>query len=127
MKNAVIAAAAIAMIAAPAALADHHLAGEHGGAIGAGYLGNTVVVIDPAGEEVSWQFQEDGTFASSDGLSGTYTIDGTSLCFHAVVEEDPVEFCTTSYVPDAAVGDTWTSAIGDGDGVATIRIDAGQD
>lgn len=127
MRNTLIAAVAIAALAAPAALANHHLAGEHHHAIGAGYIGNTVVVIDPAGAEVSWLFEEDGSFTSSDGLAGTYTVDGTSLCFHAQVEEGPVEFCTTSYDPDATAGDTWTSSDGDGDGEATIRIDAGRD
>jgi len=127
MRNTLIAAVAIAALAAPAALANHHLADEHHDAIGAGYIGTTVVVINPDGSEVSWLFDEDGSFANSDGLAGTYTVDGTSLCFHAEVEEGPVEFCTTSYDPDAAAGDTWTSVVGDGGGEATIRIDAGRD
>lgn len=116
MKSMFAGAAALALLAAPAALADD---------IGAGYLGNTVVVSYDDGREVSWFFESDGTFTNSDGLTGSYTVDGVTLCFSAETDAGTAEFCTESYNPDAAAGDSWTDT-GDDGTTFGVRIDAGR-
>ncbi|MEL7029716.1 MAG: hypothetical protein AAGL49_11015 [Pseudomonadota bacterium] len=66
--------------------------------------GANLIVSYQSGEKVSVEFDASGTFATDDGRTGTWTMDGDELCQTVT---DGTTGCTTLEA-GKAVGDSWT-------------------
>jgi len=112
MKTLLMAAAAVAVIAAPVWAADMDNA-----------FGNTVRVT--VGED-SWDtwFQADGSFTDSRGVTGTWSIDD-QLCIEVMTEEGAQSSCGP-WNSDLQVGGSWMTDGWSEDGVSmTVELVAG--
>ncbi len=87
----------------------------------AGFIGNTIISETPGFGALSFAVAEDGTFTRSDGLSGTWTLEGDQLCFFVEGQDD---LCGPFDVTKQA-GDSWEEVAWDGNGMAKISITAG--
>ena len=69
----------------------------------AGFIGNTIISETTSFGALSFAVAEDGTFTRSDGISGTWTLEGDQLCFFAEGQDDLCGYF------DAAkqAGDSW--------------------
>ncbi len=88
-----------------------------------GFTGNTIHVQTPGLGELFFAVAEDGTFNRPDGVSGTWSYDGTTLCFHVEAEKD---LCG-AFDGTKQVGDHWEDAAWDGNGMAQIHLMPGLD
>ncbi|MEL7028377.1 MAG: hypothetical protein AAGL49_04025 [Pseudomonadota bacterium] len=80
-----------------------------------GFVGNTVTVT--VGDVVtSIYIAEDGTFTASDGSSGGWTFDGSTLCFD--------DMCGP-FDGSKGPGDSWEDTSWEGDAPATLSIESG--
>lgn len=105
--NRMIACIAAVALAAPALAAD----------VMAAFYGNTAEVSFESGVTVSWYFDEGGAFSSADGASGSWTIDGETLC---VTVGDADAQCTTIVGGAPSVGTPFTFSSEAGDAEVTI-------
>lgn len=94
------------------------MAGSSAFAASGGFVGNTIHVITPGAGEVFYAMAEDGTLTGTDGTSGKWAYDGTSLCFQVETQED---FCG-AFDGSKQVGDSWEDAAWDGNGTAQIHL-----
>jgi|GEM_PF-3664591 len=83
-----------------------------------GFSGNTIHVKTPGFGELYFAMDEDGTFQRSDGVSGTWTYDGATLCYHVEAQKD---LCG-AFDGSKKVGDHWEDAAWDGEGTAQIHL-----
>ncbi len=85
-------------------------------------IGNTIHVMAVDGTVSDWMFREDGTVVVSDGQSGTWTMNGDTVCTAIVGVEG--DLCTDVPV-GKGVGDTWEQTDADGAAI-TVTLKAGQ-
>ena len=85
-------------------------------------LSNTMRVVAKDGTEQNWLFEEDGTFISLAGVSGTWTLEGDTLC--TLYGERTTPGCF-DLPPGKAVGDTWDQVVGSGQ-TMSLSIVAGR-
>lgn len=102
----------LAMIALTAALA----AGSALAAAG-GFVGNTIVTTTDTWGELAFYVNPDGSYESSGGGSGSWSYDGSTLCFD--------DLCGP-FDGSKGPGDSWSDAAWDGNGEAEISIEPGK-
>ena len=81
-----------------------------------GFVGNTIVTTTDTWGELSFYVAPDGAYKSSSGGSGSWSYDGSTLCFD--------DLCG-SFDGSKGPGDSWSDAAWDGNGEAEISIEAG--
>lgn len=74
-------------------------------------LSNTMRVIAKDGTVQNWLFDEDGTFTSLAGVSGTWTLEGDTLCTLYGERTTPGCFDLPT---GKTVGDAWDQVVGSG-------------
>ena len=87
----------------------------------AGFIGNTIVSETAGFGALSFAVAEDGTYTRSDGISGTWTLEGDQLCFSAEGQDDLCGYFDVTKQP----GDSWEDEAWDGNGMAKLSIKAG--
>lgn len=98
------------------------IASADGRAEDPGFAGNTIHSIAEGFGELFFAVAKDGTFKRSDGVSGTWTFDGSNLCFVAEGQDDLCGLFDGS----KQVGDRWEEVAWDGNGMATLHIMEGE-
>lgn len=83
----------------------------------AGFVGNTIVTTTDTWGELSFYVAPDGTYESSSGDSGSWSFDGTTLCFD--------DLCGP-FDGSKGPGDNWSDTAWDGNGEAEITIESGK-
>lgn len=83
-------------------------------------LSNTVHVLGQDGTVNDWIFNEDGTVANLTGVSGTWEMDGDSVC--SITSEETDSTCVT--IPSGkVVGDTWNQDDGTGQTITVTIVE----
>lgn len=83
-----------------------------------GFAGNTIHSKAAGYGELFFAVATDGTFERSDDVSGTWTFDGSTLCF---IVEGQDDLCGI-FDGSKQVGDRWEEVAWDGNGMAVIHI-----
>lgn len=86
-------------------------------AAAAGFVGNTIVTTTDSWGDLSFYVSPDGTYESSSGTSGTWSYDGSTLCFD--------DLCGP-FDGSKGPGDSWSDTAWDGNGDAEISIASGK-
>lgn len=102
MRTIIVAAAAFAATAALAA--------------SGGFVGNTIVSETEGFGELSFYVDPDGSYETSNGDSGAWSYDGSTLCFD--------DLCGP-FDGSKGPGDSWSAPAWDGNGTAQLSIEAG--
>jgi len=79
-------------------------------------LANTMKVVGPDGSEQNWYFQEDGTFTSLENVTGSWTMEGDTLCTLYGERTKPGCFPLPA---GKVIGDSWDQVVGSG---KTLRV-----
>jgi len=79
-------------------------------------LANTMKVVGPDGTEQNWYFHADGTFTSLENVTGSWTMEGDTLCTLYGERTKPGCF---SLPGGKVVGDSWDQVVGSG---KTLKI-----
>ncbi len=82
----------------------------------AGFVGNTIVTTTDTWGELAFYVAPDGSYESSSGGSGSWSYDGSTLCFD--------DLCGP-FDGSKGPGDSWSDTAWDGNGEAEISIEAG--
>lgn len=85
-------------------------------AASAGFIGNTIVTTTDTWGELSFYVDPDGTYQTSNGDSGSWSYDGSTLCFD--------DLCGP-FDGSMGPGDSWEDTAWDGNGMAQISIVSG--
>lgn len=85
-------------------------------AASAGFIGNTIVSETAGYGELSFYVDPDGTYETSNGDSGSWSFDGSTLCFD--------DLCGP-FDASKGPGDSWEAPAWDGNGAASLSIEAG--
>lgn len=99
-----------------AALVALALAPLSAGAASAGFVGNTIVTTTDSWGDLSFYVDPDGSYQASNGDSGSWTYDGSTLCFD--------DLCGP-FDASKGPGDSWEDTAWDGNGAAKISIVSG--
>lgn len=83
-----------------------------------GFVGNTIVLEAAGFGRLTFAMGADKKFTRSDGVTGTWTYDGSTLCFHAEGQDDLCGYFNGS----KHVGENWEDPAWDGNGNAQITI-----
>ena len=76
-----------------------------------------VLLVEGGGSVMIVTLNDDGTYTSDKGVTGTWKIDGDSLC----VKRDSGESNCMPYSADAKPGDSWQSENANGEPVTITR------
>lgn len=85
-------------------------------AASAGFVDNTIHSTTDSFGALSFYVDADGSYQTSNGDSGSWTFDGSTLCFD--------DLCG-AFDGSMGPGDSWEDAAWDGNGLAQISIEAG--
>mgnify|MGYP000111893488 CR=1 FL=1 len=85
-------------------------------AASAGFIGNTIVSETPTYGELSFYVAPDGSYETSNGDSGSWSFDGSTLCFD--------DLCGP-FDASKGPGDSWSAPAWDGNGTAQLTIEEG--
>ncbi len=85
-------------------------------AASAGFIGNTIVSETPTYGELSFYVDPDGSYETSNGDSGSWSFDGSTLCFD--------DLCGP-FDASKGPGDSWSAPAWDGNGTAQLSIEEG--
>jgi hypothetical protein len=88
---------------------------------GPGFAGNTIHSVTPGFGTLWFSMGADHTFTRSDGVSGTWDFDGSTLCYHAEGQDDLCGLFDGS----KNAGDSWSEVAWDGNGDGNLSISAG--
>ncbi len=81
-----------------------------------GFVGNTIVSETAGFGELSFYVAPDGSYETSNGDNGTWSYDGSTLCFD--------DLCGP-FDGSKRAGDSWSAPAWDGNGMAELSIEAG--
>jgi hypothetical protein len=85
-------------------------------AASAGFIGNTIVSETAGFGELSFYVDPDGSYETSNGDTGEWSYDGSTLCFD--------DLCGP-FDGSKKPGDSWSAPAWDGNGMARLSIEAG--